>query len=76
MPSRSLNDIFLAFRPAPSATLTAVYSGRDMVSRKLDRCATLADLADMLPARSRRGSGTLTYVRIVIDGEAPRSRGL
>jgi hypothetical protein len=74
MPSRSLNDIFLALRPMQSATLTAVYSGRDMISRKLDRFATLADLADMLPARSRRSSGTLTYVRVVIDN-GPRRRG-
>ncbi len=76
MPSRSLNDIFLAFRPVRSATLTAVYSGRDMISRKLDRFATLADLADMLPVRSRRSSGTLTYVRVVIDNGPHRRRGL
>lgn len=72
MPVRSLNDIFLGRRPAQPATLTAVYSGRDIVSRRLDGRATVGDLADLLPPPG--GRHTLTYVRIVIDG--PRHRGL
>lgn len=72
MPARSLNDIFFARRPgartiAPAATLTAVYSGRDVVSRSLDRRATLWDLVDMLPPGGSPRSGTLTYVRVVVD---------
>lgn len=69
------NDIFLVPRSAlpararaatPDMALTAVYSGRDTVSRRLDPHATLADLAAMLPGYDTDHGGVLTYVRVVI----------
>lgn len=69
------NDIFLVPHSAlpgrikaaaPDIALTAVYSGRDIVSRRLDAHATLGDLAAMLPADDGIQGGVLTYVRVVI----------
>lgn len=84
MTLQPLNDIFIALRPAmpagarvaaPSATLTAVYSGRDAFSRRLDGDATFGDLADML-ARGYRYGSTLTYVRIILDAKTLSTRRL
>lgn len=69
------NDIFLVPQSAPPArakaavpemALTAVYSGRDIVSRRLGPHATLGDLAAMLPVGDGSPGGVLTYVRVVI----------
>ncbi|MDF2809781.1 MAG: hypothetical protein K0S56_812 [Microvirga sp.] len=85
MTLQPLNDIFIALRPAmpagargaaPSATLTAVYSGRDAFSRRIDGDATLGDLADMLLARGYRYGSTLTYVRIILDTNRLSTRRL
>lgn len=69
------NDIFLVPHSAlparikaaaPDLALTAVYSGRDIISRQLGPQATLGDLAAMLPACDGDHGGVLTYVRVVI----------